>query len=37
LSAAITRWKQAGILRPDGAKRWRFGESFLRYVANRGV
>lgn len=37
LSAAITRWKQAGILRPDGSKRWRFGESFLRYVANRGV
>lgn len=36
-SALIDQWKQAGILSPAGAKRWKLGASFLAYVDQRSA
>lgn len=35
LAALVTRWQQAGILRPAGKGRWRLGTSFLEYLSSR--
>lgn len=35
ISALIDQWKQAGILAPAGAKRFKLGPSFLTYLAQR--
>jgi ATP-dependent DNA helicase RecG len=35
ISALIDQWKQAGILAPAGAKRFKLGPSFLAYLAQR--
>jgi predicted HTH transcriptional regulator len=34
-SAVIDQWKQAGVLTPAGRRRYKLGESFLAYVAQR--
>lgn len=36
LENLVTRWQQAGILKPSGKGRWRLGASFLEYVSQRG-
>lgn len=35
LDTMLTQWKELGVLRPAGRKKWRFGESFLEYVRGR--
>lgn len=36
LSTAITRWKEQGILAPDGRGQWKLGPGMLEYARHRG-
>ena len=35
VESLVSRWQQAGILRPSGKGRWKLGASFLEYVSQR--